>query len=466
MSGVMPDDPAAVCGTVDRQGRLLSADPRLLALQIGAGGEANGPLAVPQLASLARLARTLGVVVSRGVIAADGNLDLDLWVRAQPEGETVRLAIAGWAERVKPAPSPRHLAERAETLATLGSDGQWTTNAQLRLKTLDPKLTRLLDQDWLGQRLTRTFRLQPGEDGDFPLLDALFEQSAFSGQRVILQSNQDVELWLHGSPLKDASGIVTGYTGGFRWASVPHGLIADVAPVGGGDPEFVERLDAALRKPIGQIIANADEIAAQDEGPIKQEYAGYAGDIAAAGRHLLGLVDDLSDLQAVERPGFEIATERLDLADVARRAASLLGVRAADSRVQIDAPDTDEQLWARAEFRRALQILVNLVGNAVRYSPEGSVIWIRAEQEGDIAALVVADQGKGIALADQERIFGKFEQVDPNEPGGSGLGLYISRRLARAMGGDITVDSASGQGARFVLTLPSAEEADGPASPD
>ena len=462
MSGVTSDDPAAVSGTVDRQGRLLSADPRLLSLQLGAGGEANGPLAVPQLASLARLARTLGVVVSRGVIAADGDIDLDLWVRAQPEGDTVRLAIAGWAEREKVPPTPRHVAERAETLATLGNDGHWTTDAALRLKSLDSKLARLLDQDWLGQRFTRIVRLQPGEDGDFPLLDALFDHSAFSGQRVIVQSNQDVELWIHGSPAKDASGVVTGYSGGFRWASVPHGLIADEAPIGGGDPHFVDRLDAALRTPIGRIIANADEIAAQDEGPIKPEYAGYAGDIAAAGRHLLGLVDDLSDLQAVERPSFQIETERLDLADVARRAASLLGVRASDSKVRIDAPDGDEQLWVNAEFRRALQILVNLVGNAVRYSPEGSMVWIRVEQEGDIAALVVADQGKGIATADQERIFGKFERVDQSEPGGSGLGLYISRRLARAMGGDITVDSAPGFGARFVLTLPSAAAPDGP----
>ena len=68
--------------------------------------------------------------------------------------------------------------------------------------------------------------------------------------------------------------------------------------------------------------------------------------------------------------------------------------------------------------------------------------------------MIVADQGKGIAQEDQARIFEKFERVDPREPGGSGLGLYIARRLARAMGGDITVDSAPGQGARFVFTLP------------
>jgi signal transduction histidine kinase len=97
---------------------------------------------------------------------------------------------------------------------------------------------------------------------------------------------------------------------------------------------------------------------------------------------------------------------------------------------------------------------MNLLTNAIRYSPEGGMIWIRAEQDDGVASIVIADQGKGIALEDQARIFDKFERVDPAEPGGTGLGLYIARRLARAMGGDIKVDSAPGQGARFTFTLP------------
>ena len=97
---------------------------------------------------------------------------------------------------------------------------------------------------------------------------------------------------------------------------------------------------------------------------------------------------------------------------------------------------------------------MNLITNAIRYSPDGGQVWIRPELEGDLAAIIVADQGKGISLEDQERIFDKFERVDPNEPGGTGLGLYIARRLARAMGGDVSVDSAPGQGARFTFTLP------------
>ncbi len=452
----MTGEGSSISGTVDQSGRLISADSRLLALQLAAGGEADGVIAVPQLASLVRLVRSLGVVVSRAIVAADGDVDLDLWVRAQPEGDSVRLAIAGWTERAKPVLSDDQLSSRARDLASVASDGSWVADAALRLTDVDAQLRRALPDDWEGERLMRVFELDHDDRGDFPLHDAVLDRLAFSGQHARVRARDDVEIWLHGAPMLNEAGSVAGYQGGYRWASVPHDLLIEAEPVGSGDPQFVQKLDAALRAPLARIIANADEMAVQSDGPLKDDYVGYAGDIAAAGRHLLGLVDDLSDLQAVERPGFAVEAERLDLADVARRAASLLGVRAADSRVRIDAPDLEEPLWAKADFRRALQIMVNLVGNAVRYSPEGSAVWIRAEQEGDIAALIVADQGKGIAPEDQERIFDKFERVDPNEPGGSGLGLYISRRLARAMGGDINVDSAPGFGARFVLTLPAA----------
>ena len=109
---------------------------------------------------------------------------------------------------------------------------------------------------------------------------------------------------------------------------------------------------------------------------------------------------------------------------------------------------------ACGEYRRVLQILVNLIGNAVRHTPRDSTIWVRVDSEGGRARVVVADQGVGIAAADHQRIFERFERLGLSGGDGSGLGLYISRRLARAMNGDLTVESALGQGARFTLDLP------------
>ena len=97
---------------------------------------------------------------------------------------------------------------------------------------------------------------------------------------------------------------------------------------------------------------------------------------------------------------------------------------------------------------------LGLVENAIRHSPPGGTVWIRCEREGNIAAVIVADAGEGVSPEHQERIFDRFERLGLRDGTGSGLGLYISRRLARAMGGDLGIDSALGKGARFVFTLP------------
>ena len=109
---------------------------------------------------------------------------------------------------------------------------------------------------------------------------------------------------------------------------------------------------------------------------------------------------------------------------------------------------------ALAEFRRVLQILLNLVTNAVRYSPDGTEVLLDVGIEDDWAVISVSDQGFGIKPDDAEKIFEKFERLGRSGDGGSGLGLYISRRLARAMRGDLSVAEAEGGGAKFSLRLP------------
>jgi signal transduction histidine kinase len=447
----------AVRGRVDSDGRLVEAEPRLMALHRAAGGEEGGPLAVPQVAALARLARRLGIVISRSAVAAEGEADLDLWVRAEPREDGVELAITGWTARPARAPAPAADSEREADFLRAGADWMWETDAALRLTVVSPAAAAAAGQtpaQLLGHQLTRLFRLEEGEEGELPLLTALAGQRRFDGQLAELRGGRGGRYRLAGIPLIDGAGRFAGFRGSAAALSAggpAPAVAADESPEPGA---FGERLDKALRAPLAQIIASAESIGAQGEGPIRMDYAGYAGDIATAGRHLLALVDDLVDLQAIERPDFRPEGEEIDLADVARRAAGLLAVRAGERGVKMDPPAAGESLPARGDFRRALQIVVNLLTNAIRYSPEGGQVWIRTDREGDLAALVIADQGKGIRAEDQARIFDKFERVDTSEPGGSGLGLYIARRLARAMAGDLAVDSAPGQGARFTFTLP------------
>lgn len=450
---------APVHGRVDRNGRLIEADPQLLALQVRAGGEAGGALAIPQIAALARLAQRLGILISRAVIAADGDDDVDLWVRAQPEGNDVRLAIGGWSRRPAPPPPPAPEIDRETDFLRATADWLWETDENLTVVALSAAAEDAIGgpaSRMIGEPITKLMRLIEDEEGNLPLLAALAGQRRFDAQEAELRNGAG-RIRLAAVPIHDGAGRFRGFRGNAAWIR-PAGQLPP-GPEPDGDA-FGERLDRALREPLTRIIAKAETISNQEDGPLRRDYADYAGDIATAGRHLLALVDDLVDLQAIERPDFRVEPEPIDLADIARRAAGLLAVRAADREVRIDRPAADEVLPASGDFKRVLQILVNLIGNAVRYSPEGGMVWLRAEQVDHRAVVVIADQGKGIDPQDHERIFEKFERVDASEPGGSGLGLYIARRLARAMGGEISVDSALGQGARFTLTLPAERYAD------
>ena len=267
---------------------------------------------------------------------------------------------------------------------------------------------------------------------------------------------------LAAEPLFDATGRLTGFRGVAARGAADTDAVEYPAPPTDpafgslplSDPQFGRRIDGALRGPLSRIIATAETIHGQFDGPIRADYARYAGDIAHAGRHLLGLVDDLADLQNIERPGFKAAADQIDLGDLARRAVGLLGMKAEEKGIRIDAPRVDDKMPATGEFRRVLQVLLNLLGNAIRYSPDNSQIWIRVDREGNRAMVTVADQGQGISAEQQDVVFEKFERLGRTDSGGSGLGLYIARRLARAMDGDLTVDSAPGQGARFTLSLP------------
>ncbi|GAA0665858.1 signal transduction histidine kinase [Sphingomonas insulae] len=441
----IPDVPVSHA-TLDGDGLLIAADPALMALNDNAGGAIGATLAVPQLATVARLARRLGILVARGVTVADLDTDLDLWVRVQPEGDGLRMAVSGWREV-----RPRFVVAAPSSRLVEDGDLSWETDGALRLTfvSIDPARRLGIDAfSLLGQPLTALFALDAVGDGALPILEAVARRKDLREQRAKLRPG-DAPMLLTAQVKQDASGEFAGLTGVARAADVP-----SVPAVPAISAEFTDGLDKALRAPLARIIAHADTIHAEAEGPVQQDYVAYASDIANAGRHLLDLVDDLVDLQAVERADFTLTVEPIDLADVARRSAGLLAVRAGNAGVAIARPLPDLRIAASGDFRRALQIMVNLIGNAVRYSPEGGVVTVTAARLGDKAEAIVADQGKGIAPEDQARIFEKFERVDPSEAGGNGLGLYIARRLARAMGGDLTVESAPGDGARFTLTLP------------
>jgi signal transduction histidine kinase len=424
---------------LDAEGRLVDGDAEFLALNAQAGGERGALLALPPLATVARLVRRLGIPVARRVRLADGDADLDCWVRGRPDERGIALDLSDMQERA----AGERRGGRTRMLPPGAADWTWEADPHLRLTMIDPRAAHAgVDiSAMLAQPLARLFATESAS-----LDQVLSAREDVSALPVRLEP-RGTPVLLTALARHDAAGDFAGFVGGVA--------VARDAEEPALSETFVTQLDQALRPAIGRIVGRADAMNAQVEGPLDPQYVDYAADIASAGRHLLGLIDDLADLQAIERPDFTVAAEPIDLADVARRAAGLLVVRAADAEVRIARPEPEEHVPATGEFRRTLQILVNLVGNAVRYSPRGATVVVSVSRQQDRAMAIVADEGRGIAEEDQARIFDKFVRIDPAEPSGSGLGLYIARRLARAMGGDLTVESAPGAGARFTFSLPS-----------
>jgi len=438
----VPSDFGPVTGRVDRDGRLVEADTPLLRLQQEAGSKLGAPLALPQLAAVARSAIKLGVPLSRAVIAASNDQDIDLWVRADPDSEGARLTIEGWKAR-PPAP-PRLTLVGSEPLPDDAEDSEalgFTTDAELKITRISAALAERLGMDAataIGDSLMRHFLLSDDGNG-MPLLSAIAARRDFTGQRASFRGQSDIELTMEGVALVTSSGLA-GY-------EIEVALDGEDRLQGGLalDPS----LDEALRSPLDRIIAAAERIVDRSEGPLRSDYAAYAGDIAAAGRHLLSVVHSITDQQQPVSPG------QLNLVACASEAMQLVQPRAEERSIHLERIGAEEPLMASAEPRGVVQILVNLLNNAVRHSPEGATIAVIAEHQGDKVAVTVADEGPGVAEADQERIFERYERAH-NSPEGSGLGLAISRRLARSMGGDIELQSTPGQGARFTLVLPGA----------
>ena len=435
-------------GRVSSDGRLIFADDALRRLHFRAGGVEGGMLAIPALRALASLTHQLKMRLSRAVKVADLDEDLELWVEAALEGDIVILSIQSWRASVpkgvshEPSLKEQNFSEPAG-ISTLDFD------VGLRLVSAHGDVATVLDRSDFGDSAANVLAKIIN---DSEQVGAVMRAMVARGELAPISVKTDsATILFSGKPTHSSERVFTGYRCNLQFA-IDDIALNYVAP----SPSFLfgRQLAPVLRQPLGRIIANAETIGSELNGPIRENYALYAKDIANAARHLVALVDDLGDLEAVERIDFTTAKDKIELGDVARRVAGLLALKAADHSIRIITPPESQKVPAVAEFRRVLQILLNLVSNAVRYSPDGTEIFIDIAEFDDGPILTVSDQGAGIAIEDRERVFEKFERLGRAGDGGSGLGLYISRRLARAMGGELTVDTAANGGAKFILRLP------------
>jgi signal transduction histidine kinase len=440
-----PSDRAPVRGRLDGHDRLISADPELVALQTEAGSHVGSELALPQIISIARLARKLGVPIYRNAIAAGADHDVELWVRATPEGQEVSLSLERWFYRPPAAPRLGTLVPHEQQVDLGGSPEEWAANEDLSIVSISAGLAEKLGttvEEAIGKPLTRFLRLEENEDGELPLLVAATSRTDFNGQRARARRGSEEVLVLRGTPVTASDGRFAGFQGDALGEAASAVSVTETVAA-----QLDQIIDEALRSPLDRIIESADRIVQQTEGPLRSDYADYATDIAAAARHLLSVIRSMNGEAGQDQ-------DRIDLAALATEAVGLLEPTARAQNVTV-VSEPGRQAPAHGDARGVIQILVNLLGNAVRHSPKGGTVAITFDRADGFARAHVTDQGPGIDPEDQQRIFERFERAKGTE-GGTGLGLAIARRLANSMGGDISLESTPGQGSRFTVSLPAA----------
>jgi signal transduction histidine kinase len=220
--------------------------------------------------------------------------------------------------------------------------------------------------------------------------------------------------------------------------------------------QFLANMSHELRTPLNAILGYTELMADGAYGEPSEKMFGILKRLEANGKHLLGLINDVLDLSKIEAGQLVLELSDYSVRDIAQTVRSTLEPLAADKKLAFKVEVPPELPPGHGDGRRLTQVLINLVGNAIKFTDAGEVA-IKAEANNGSFHLSVRDTGPGISAADQAKLFQEFQQADnaiTKKKGGTGLGLAISKRIIEMHGGKIWVESQPGQGSTFAFTLP------------
>jgi signal transduction histidine kinase len=233
--------------------------------------------------------------------------------------------------------------------------------------------------------------------------------------------------------------------------------------------QFLRTVSHELRTPLNAIAGFTELLEMGIEGPVSEKQRLALGRIRANERHLLTLIEEILNFVRIESGRMEYSIGRVSLAEAIADVVTMLDGMAKEKGLTLTSPPCDAEVVACADPDRVRQILVNLVMNAVKYTPPGGgTVTVSCAARGDDVVVRVTDMGPGIPADRLESIFEPFVQLSAGlteRRGGVGLGLSISRDLARAMKGDLTLQTEVDVGSTFTLTLPRARKGCAPAMP-
>jgi len=220
--------------------------------------------------------------------------------------------------------------------------------------------------------------------------------------------------------------------------------------------EFLANMSHELRTPLNAIIGFSEVLTERMFGELNEKQDEYLKDIYASGQHLLSLINDILDLSKIEAGRMELEATDFDLPSAIDNALILVRERATRRGIALGHTIDEHVGMLRGDERKVKQVLLNLLSNALKFTPEGGRIDVSAGVHDDVAEISVADTGVGIAPEDQEAVFEEFRQVGTADKKveGTGLGRALSRKFIELHGGRIWVKSEVGKGSTFTFTLP------------
>ncbi len=406
-----------------------------------------------------------------GAFGMDDLSDVAL-VLAARGGSVVALLGAGLlaAGRIK-ADQALHLAiERFTDVLEVSADWIWETDIEHRYTFLSRRayeLTGFDEQDLIGSRRTDLLRKhQVGGDISGHMADLIARRAFHAFSYWVNAPNGRRCFSLSGKPLYDRKGRFIGYRGAGQDVT-ERALIAEqleraskaAEAANMAKSEFLSTMSHELRTPLNAIIGFSEVIADELFGRIaNRKYVEYARDIQSSGRHLLDMINDILDISRIESCQLELAEEPVSLADVVDQAVLMMEERVERAGVVLSV-DVEPGLQNAIGDERALtQVLLNLLSNAVKFTPSGGAVTVslgRGDRGG--VRLVVQDTGVGIPAGEISKLMQPFSQAKNQHAAresGTGLGLYLVKRLIEGQHGAFALESEEGKGVRATVTLP------------